>query len=172
MIFRPIDQVGWASASSGVTRASSVARAAAERAAGRGQHERRDGVGSTSLEALEERRVLAVDRQQQAAPPPLGGDGELAGGDEALLVRERERDAALERPERRPDAGEADDRVEDESGSQASSSAVHVAADLGVLDAVRGGELVERLRAGHQRAQLELGVRCHDLDRLPRRSSR
>ena len=45
--------------------------------------------------------MLAVDRQQQASPTLARGERELAGGDEALLVRERERDAALERPERR-----------------------------------------------------------------------
>ena len=51
-----------------------------------------------------------------SSPPPrsCARERELAGGDEALLVRERERDAALERPERRAEAGEADDRVQDD----------------------------------------------------------
>ena len=86
------------------------ARAAAERPAGGGEHERVDGRRVAALEALVERRVLAVDGQQQAPAPLPRRERELAGGDEALLVRERERDAALERPERRADAREADDR--------------------------------------------------------------
>jgi hypothetical protein len=51
--------------------------------------------------------MLAVDRQQQPAATPMRGECELACSDEALLVRERERDAALERPEGRLHAGEA-----------------------------------------------------------------
>ena len=66
--------------------------------------------------ALEERRVLAVDRDQLAPAPLLRRQRELAGGHEALLVRERERDAVLERPHRRREAGEADDGVEHEVG--------------------------------------------------------
>ena len=115
VIFRPIDQVGCARAS--VDRDVRRARPATRPRNGPPDAVRTsdcDRVGSTSLEALEERRVLAVDRQEQPAAASVGGDGELAGGDEALLVRERERDAALERPERRLDAGEADDRVEDD----------------------------------------------------------
>ena len=97
----------------------------------------------------------------------MRGDGELAGRDEALLVRERERDAVLERPQRRPDAREADDGVQDDVGLAALEQANGIAADLDVLDGVRGGELVERRRAGQERAELELGVRGDDLDRLP-----
>ena len=71
-------------------------------------------LGPPFLEALEERRVLAVDRQDPAAAARLRRGRELAGRDEALLVREREVDAVLERPERRVDAGEADDGVQDD----------------------------------------------------------
>ena len=117
-----------------------VPGAAAERAAGRGQDERLDRLGLAALEALEERRVLAVDRQQQAAAAPVGGDGELAGGDEALLVRERERDAVLERPQRRLDAGEADDRVEHDVRLARLEQRRGGAADLDVLDAVGSRE--------------------------------
>ena len=42
--------------------------------------------------------MLGVDRKQEPSPTLVRGQGELAGGDEALLVRERERDAPLERP--------------------------------------------------------------------------
>ena len=58
--------------------------------------------------------MLAVDRQEQPSPPLLRCERELAGSDEALLVGERERDAALERPERRREAREADDGVQDD----------------------------------------------------------
>ena len=60
--------------------------------------------------------MLAVDRDQRAPAPLLRRERELAGGDEALLVRERERHAALERPHRRREPGEADDGVQDEVG--------------------------------------------------------
>jgi hypothetical protein len=60
--------------------------------------------------------VLAVDGQHEPSSPRPRLAGELAGGDEALLVRERERDAAFERPQRGVDAGEADDRVQDDVG--------------------------------------------------------
>ena len=53
------------------------------------------------------------------------------------------------------------------SGTLRSSRSNGIAADLGVLDGMLGGELVERRRAGLERAQLELGVRGDDLDRLP-----
>ena len=72
----------------------------------------------------------------------------------------------LERPERRADAGEADDRVEDDVRLAPLEELDGVAADLGVLDAVLGRELVERRRARLQRAELELGMRRDDLDRL------
>ena len=166
MIFGPIDQVGWASASATRDVLELGARAAAERPAGGGEDDRLDRLGCAPLEALEDRGVLAVDREQQAAPAALRGDRELAGRDEALLVRERERDAALERPERRPDAGEADDRVEDDVGLARVEELGGVAADLDVLDAVRGREVVERLRARRERAQLELRAALHDLERL------
>ena len=59
-----------------------------------------DGLWAAVLEALKERRVLAVDRQQEASPTLLRGERELSGGDEALLVGEREGDAVLEGPQR------------------------------------------------------------------------
>src|ERR1044072_9889847 len=85
-----------------------LGRTAAERPARRREDEPGDALAIASFEALVERRVLAVDGQQQPSPMLLRGDGELARCDEALLVRERERDPLLERPERRPDAGESD----------------------------------------------------------------
>ena len=139
-----------------------VAHAAPERAAGAGEHERVDLLRRPSLEALEERGVLAVDREDAPAAAPLRLECELAGGDEALLVREREVDAVLERPERRVDAGEPDDGVEDDVGLAAVEQLGEVAAHLRVL----GRDAVERRRAGGRGAQLEVGVRLDDLDRL------
>ena len=128
------------------------ARAAAERAAGTGEDERVDLLRLAPLEALEERRVLAVDRQDPAAAPLPRGEGELAGGDEALLVREREVDAALERPERRVHSGEADDGVEDDVRLRALEQLGQVASDL----LQRRVDVVERRRAGGRGAELEL----------------
>jgi hypothetical protein len=68
------------------------ARATAEGASRAGEHEGVDLLRLASLEALEERGVLAVDRQDPAPPPLACGESELSGGDEALLVREREID--------------------------------------------------------------------------------
>ena len=81
--------------------------------------------------------MLAVDGEQRAAAAALGGEGELAGRDEALLVREREVDAVLERPERRADSpAKPTTAFSTRSGLRASSSSVEVAAGL-VLGPVR-----------------------------------
>ena len=95
-------------------------------------------------------------------PRALRGECELSGGDEALLVREREIDPALERPERGVDAREADDGVEDDVGLRALEQLGQVAADL----LQRRVDVVERRRAGGGGAELELRVRLDDLDRL------
>ena len=139
---------------------------AAERASGGRQDEAGDGCRVAALEALMECRMLAVDGEQQPSAPASGGDRELACGDKALLVRERERHAVLERPERRANAREADDRVEDDVRRRPLEELDRVTADLHVLDAVLRGERVQRRRAGLQRAQLEVGVRGDDLDGL------
>src|SRR5439155_6953971 len=73
-----------------------VATAAAERAAGSRQDERVDRLRQAVLKALEERRVLAVDGQEQPSTPLPRRQRQLARRDEAFLVRERERDTALE----------------------------------------------------------------------------
>ena len=138
-----------------------VARAPAERAARAGQHERVDLLRGAALEALERRRVLAVDRQQQASSPLLRREGELAGRDQALLVGERERDPVLERPERRGQAGETDDRVQHDVRLGAVEQLGQVAADLR-----QRREPVDRLRARGRRHQLELRLRLDDLERL------
>src|SRR5207249_8560906 len=73
-----------------------VTRAAAKRSTRRGEHERVDLVDRTALKALERTRMFAVDGNEPAASSPLRGQGKLSCGDEALLVRERKIDAALE----------------------------------------------------------------------------
>ena len=101
-----------------------------------------------------------------ASSPLPGFQGEVAGRDEALLVRERERHAPLERPQRRSDTGEAHDRVQDEVGLRGLEELGQVSADLDVLDAVRPRELVERPRAGRERADLEIRLLGDDLEGL------
>ena len=141
---------------------SSSRDAAAERAAGGGQHQGFDLVGRAVLEALEERRVLAVDREQPPSAPLPRRERELACRDETLLVREREVDAALERPERRGQAGEADDGVQHDVRLGPLEQLDEVAADLG-----QRREPVDRLRARGRSDELELRVRVDDLERLP-----
>ena len=68
----------------------------------------------------------------------------------------------LERPERRVDAGEADDGVEHDVGLRALEQLGQVASDL----LQRRVDVVERRRAGGHGAELELGMRLDDLDRL------
>ncbi len=117
MIRPPISQVGWARASSTLT--PDEVGAAAEGAAGGGQHEALDRARLLGADQLEERRVLGVDRQQPR-PRRLGQRrGQLAADHEALLVGERDVDPLAERDDRRPQAGRADDPVEDEVGAGA-----------------------------------------------------
>src|SRR6185503_5963640 len=112
-----------------------------------------DLLRSAAVEALERRGVLAVDRQQEASAPLLRRERELTGGDEALLVGERKRDAVLERPERRGQAGEADDRVQHHVRLRAVEQLGQVAADLR-----QRREPVDRLRPRRGGDELELGL--------------
>ena len=77
-----------------------------------GEHQGLHLLCPPSLEALEGRRVLRVDRKDPPPSPLLGREGELAGRDEALLVGEREIDPGLQRGKGRRKTGEADDRVQ------------------------------------------------------------
>ena len=78
-----------------------------ERPARRGENEGVDRLRSATFEALEDRRMLAVDGKQEPSTPLPGREREVAGRDEALLVRERERDTVLERPQGGAYSGEA-----------------------------------------------------------------
>ena len=110
--------------------------------------------------------MLAVDGEQEPLPTTPGRQRELSGSDEALLVRERERHTALERPERRADPGEADHRVQHDVRLRAVEDLGRLAADLNVLDTVRRGKLVERPRAGRERTDDKVGVGGDHLERL------
>ena len=105
--------------------------------------------------------MLRVHGEQQASSPLLGGERELARGDEALLVREREVDAGLERPERGRQACEADDGVEDDVRLGALEQLGEIAADL-----CQRRQPVHGLRAGGGCDELELRVRGDDLECL------
>ncbi len=116
LIFRPIDQVGWVSASLMVTSSSSARERPLKGPPEAVSTSACDRLWGAPFEALEHGGVLAVDGQQQATAAAMRCHRELTGGDEALLVRERERDAVLEGPQRCLDACEADDRVQHDVG--------------------------------------------------------
>ena len=155
VIFGPMFQVGCASASPRRDVFQLLARSAAERPAGGGEHEGVDLVGRRGLRGTGT-PPSARCRRECSRPPPrsLRVERELSGGDEALLVREREIDAALERPQRRGQAGEADHGVEDEIRLGPLEQLGQVAADLR-----QRREPVDRLRARGGGAELELGMR-------------
>ena len=140
VIFGPMFQVGCASASSGVTSASS-SRVRPRNGPPLAVSTRLSG--SPSLRALEERRVLAVDREQRASAPLLRARARASPAATRLsLFASASVDAALERPHRRREPGEADDRVQDEVGLGALEQLGEVAADLR-----ERREPVDRLRA-------------------------
>ena len=170
VILPPIAQVGCLSACSTVDVLELGARAAAERAAGRGQRRAgRSCPARSPAMQLVQRRVLGVDRDDLRA----GGLGqrrhELAADDQRLLVGQREVDALAERGDGRAEAGRADERVEHEvgartrrrgatspSGPASTSPSVHASAARAAasgsasairVDAVRARLLDERLQA-------------------------
>jgi ribosomal protein S18 acetylase RimI-like enzyme len=118
-------------------------------------------VDRTAFKALERTRVLTVDRNEPATTASLRRQGELAGGDETLLVREREIDAALESPERRGQSCEADHCVQNEVRLGSLEQLGEIAAGLG-----QRRKPVDGLRARCGGAELELGMRFDDLQRL------
>ena len=93
-------------------------RPAPERAARRGQHQRLERLRGSALQALLQRRVLAVDRQQQTAAAAHGGGHQLAARHQALLVGEGQVAAGVERRHRGLEPGGADDRVQHDVGSE------------------------------------------------------
>ena len=96
------------------------ARAAAERAAGGGEHE--PSIVPTRRLAgdqLVQRGVLGVDRDDLRAGRLGERHDQLAADDERLLVGEREVDPLGQRHDRRAEPGRADDRVQHEVGVRA-----------------------------------------------------
>ena len=120
-----------------------VALAAAERPAARRQD---DALRRTELGALEERRMLTVDRDQEPAATLAGADRELAGRDQALLVREREQHALLERPHGGREPREPQRRVEDDVRLGALEQLRRITAHLR-----QRGETVDRLACRRSR---------------------
>ena len=106
--------------------------------------------------------MLAVDRDQRPSPALARRECELARGDEALLVGERERDAVLERPHRPWQPRESERCVEDDVGLRALEQLGRVAADLR-----QRRKAIERRRARGGRNELERRVAGDHLDRLP-----
>ena len=136
-----------------------------KRAAARGEDE---ALRLAVERALEDRRVLAVDRDQVALAAGSGLQRKVAGRDEALLVREGERDAVLERPHRRNQAGEADDGVQHDVRLGALEQLGRVSPGLS-----QRRQPVDRLRPRRRRHELELRMRVDHLDRLaPDRAGR
>ena len=118
-------------------------------------------LGLASFEELEGGGVLRVDGQDPPSPLLPRGRRELAAGDEALLVGEREVDPVLERPERGRQPCEADDRVEDDIRLRAVEELGEVAADLR-----QRGKALDVLGPGRGGHELELGMGADDLERL------
>ena len=101
-----------------------LARSPAERPTGGGEHEGVDLVGRPAFEALERPRVLAVDGNETPSPALLRVEGKISRRDEALLVREREIDAALERPQVAGRPAKPTTALRTRSGAARSSSSV------------------------------------------------
>ncbi len=89
-----------------------VARPCAERATRRGQDESPHLRSVAPSDALQDGRVLAVDRNDLAAPLPGSVVRELPGYDERLLVRECDPLPGVQRGERRIEPRRADDGVQ------------------------------------------------------------
>ena len=162
VILRPICQVGCSSACSGVTSASSSRLRPRNGPPEAVRTSESTSLRAAALEALEERGVLAVHRQQEPSPALPRRERELARRDEALLVRERERHASLERPERGWQAPRTRRTAfRTTSGSARSRSSVRSPPTC-----VSGARPSIGCGSRRGRNQLEARVRLDDLDRL------
>ena len=137
------------------------AAAAAEGPARGRENEGVDGLRGVAVEKLERGGVLGVHGEQPPSSPLPGRHGQVAARDQALLVRKREVDAPLQRPEGRREAGEAHDRVEDDVGLGAVEQVGRIASHLG-----QRREAVDRGRARGGRDELQPRVAVDDLARL------
>src|SRR2546430_11889537 len=89
-----------------------------------------NALGLALLETLVRGRMLTVHREQSPSPTPLGCGSQIACRHQALFVRQRKVDPSFQRPERRRQAGEADDGVENDFRLRALQQLGQVAADL------------------------------------------
>ena len=116
VIFSPMVQVGWREGVVAAHPLQFIGGSAAERTPRGGEDRRPHALARHALQELEEGRVLGVDRHQARARAGPDRRDQVAAGDEALLVGERDRDAALQRRQRRAQAGGADQRVQHDVG--------------------------------------------------------
>ena len=118
MILPPIDQVGWASASSTVTSSRSAAVRPRNGPPDAVITISLDGPGPLAGDELVQGRVLGVDGDDRGARGLGELRDELAADDERLLVGQGEVDPLPQRRHARPEAGRADERVEHEVGAR------------------------------------------------------
>ena len=114
----------------------------AERAAGCGQMDLADRVAPGAQKALEDRRMLGIDRQDRRFHGHGKVHDEAAAGNEGLFVRQRYRLAGGDRRDCRPEAAEPDQ-----------SRQHHV-------DAVRGHKVAYRVHAGEDLDSMRLQGVC------------
>ena len=151
----PMSQVGWASASFGVTSVSVVPGSPAERPAACGDDQPPDLVRAAPAQALRERRVLRVDRDDL---PGLGRGGHhVAADDERLLVRQRERRTGTERRQRRAQTDGSRDGVQHRVAWRGRHSFGRVRADEHPREPPLPVRIAAALRLGVERELQVLG---------------
>ena len=116
VITRPMSQVGWARACSGVTSRHLLPGPAAERTAAGGQDQPVDLGRAAAAQALGECGVLGVDRHELALAG--GADHQRTADHQRFLVGQRQHAARRQGRQRRRQAGRAGDRVEDHVAAQ------------------------------------------------------
>ena len=110
--------------------------------------------------------MLAVDREQETATPPVRDTASSPAATRLSLFASASVMPCSSAHRVASTPAKPTMALSTMSGSPASRSCRGWAADLDVLDAVERRELGERLCARHQRAELELRVSLDDLDRL------
>ena len=143
VILRPILHVGCFSASSAETADEFGRGPAAERSARRGQHQAADFAARAAVQALMNRVVLAVDRQDRDALARRGLGDDAAGHHQDFLVGERDRLAVLDRRE---------DRFERLGAARGAQHEVHVRMRRDGDEAVAAGAGNRHVRPGARSA--------------------
>ncbi len=152
VIFAPMLHVGMGERVGHRDLGERLRRAAPERPTRGGDDDAGDGAVGRALEALGERGVLAVDREHAPPAARVGGRDELAAGDQALLVRERQVGAGGEGGKRRAQAGGAHDRVQDDVRAAARDEPLDA---LGPLEHLAG-----RTPSGRRQRRPRRPARC------------